>query len=112
MSEQAGTHIPSEESILWFRDRFDVALKQLEDMVATKEPSAETGGMVKALRIVRNQLLPPVTGCVVTMFDPRMRAFIADERHVDGQEYSQKQFDVIIDGGGAVPITGPAPRPP
>ena len=70
-------HIPSEESILWLRDRFDVALKQLEDMIARKDPGAETDGMAKALRLVRYQMLPPLTGCVVTLFDPRVRAFMA-----------------------------------
>jgi len=74
MSDQ---YIPSTEAIEWYRERFDAALTKIEEKVDRYEADAEVkSGMEKVLRLIRYDLLRPLDGCVITMFDPRMRTIL------------------------------------
>ncbi len=73
------SYVPPTEAIEWYRQRFDEALTKYEGMAERHEASPEyKAGMEKALRLIRYDLLRPLDGCVITMFDPRMRMFEAD----------------------------------
>lgn len=70
MSDLDLTNIPSVEAIEWFRNGLDEALKRIEATVGKRSDNEEA---LKVLRIVRMELLQPTDGCVVTIFDPRIR---------------------------------------
>ncbi len=84
------TYLPPTEAVEWYREHFDNELTRLEEMAERYEPTGdyvngtrEAGdfkeGMQKALRLVRYQMLRPTNGCVITMFDPRMRQLMDEE---------------------------------
>ena len=65
-------YIPPAEAFEWFRDRFEAALTKYDGMAERADTSKEyKAGMEKALRLIRYDLLRPIDGCVITMFDPR-----------------------------------------
>ena len=72
MSDIDLENIPSVESIEWFRNGLDEALKRLEAAVDKRPDNKEA---LRVLRMVRMELLRPTDGCVVTIFDPRIRRF-------------------------------------
>jgi len=70
MSDIDLKNIPSVEAFEWFRNGLDEALKRLEATFGKRPDNEEA---LRMLRIVRMELLPPTDGCVVTIFDPRIR---------------------------------------